>query len=603
MTGFCPKPRRAAIPKWLPLRAFGAIVRRMNSKPVPADRLEEYSSAYTLSDMEIFVFPSLLYPLVLANLMSPLVWKWRDDPWFANFPKLTPYRRILRLKQYVMDHYAFNLDLETWGLTTQPQEMARFAPFIAPETIAKSNALFGYEGDKFYFDLDIRRHFGLDKYVADVIPFWKTETVEAMDAFRYKPGHGNQGAGECVSLSTLYAAALYILCGISLDDIFLVATPLHSQNFVDVHDGILTNNRRLVTKAMWFNGTELSTKARRALEHEQITIVAHRTGWVHAVYPEASIDHAAYERFRKKLRAFLQIPVASEILFNFLRQNSTRQKCFQIEHACGGKRRWIPAERAYAFENSCSYKVSDRTRDKLLAEMDEDDFFAEPLPDRIPLNKFDEFFKQGHIDLDKEEDRQRLAREVDCYHANACEIIKELRAFCHLEPRWPDAGQPKNFVRGPRIDLPPGLAREEIIAALEAQRAGNPVADLAFHAFRDLSRVDPRPYFKAAIERSPVCVEAARSMDLSMVVACLREMADESIYDSTRAAQPDEVWNAHRGDGFEKAVALAAILHARAPDVPFTLNASGESATLSFDGKDYSFPSRKKLHLDLSWPI
>ena len=577
----------------------------MNTKsfpPVPDARLEEVSSAITLSDMEIFVFPSLLYPLVLANLMSPLVWKWRDDPWFANFPKLTPYRRILRLKQYIMDHYAFNLDLETWGLTTQEREMARFAPFLAPETIAKSNALFGYEGDKFYFDLDIRRHFGLDKYTRDTIPYWKTETVEAMDAFRYKPGHV-QGAGECVSLSTLYAAALYILCGIPLEDIFLIATPLHSQNFVDVHDGILTNNRRLVTKAMWFNGTVLSTKARRALEHEQITIVAHNTGWIHTVYPEAGIDHAAYERFRNKLRAFAQTSVDSEILFNFLRQSPARQSCFQIEHACCGKRRWIPAERAYAFENSCSFKVSDATRGKLLAEMDEDDFFAEPLADRIPLNKFDDFFRTRHIDLEKEEDRRALGREFNCYHTGACEIIEELRAFCRLEPRWPDAGQPKNFVRGPRIDLKPGLAREEIIAALENLRMENSVADMAFYAFRDLARTDPRPFLKAAIERSPVCVEEARTMDLSMVVACLREMADESIYDSTRAAQPDEVWNAHRGDGFEKAVALAAVLHARKPDVPFAIRAAGETATLAFDGTEYAFPTRKGLALDLAWPL
>ena len=570
--------------------------------PVSAERLEETSSAYTLSDMEIFVFPGLLYPLVLANLMSPLIWKWREDPWFANFPKLTPYRRILRLKQYVMDHYAFNLDLETWGLTTQEREMARFAPFIAPETIAQSNALFGYEGDKFYFDLDIRRHFGLDKYTRDTIPYWKTETIEAMDAFRYKPGHA-QGAGECVSLSTLYAAALYILCGIPLEDIFLLATPLHSQNFVDVHEGILTNNRRLVTKAMWFNGTELTTKARRALEHEQVTIVSHCSGWVHVVYPGANIDPAAYARFQNKLRAFLQTHVDSEVLFNFLRQSPERQRCFQIEHACCGKRRWIPAERAYAFENSCSFKVSDATREKLLAEMDEDDFFAEPLPDRIPLNKFDAFFRTRHIDLEKEEDRRALGREFNCYHTGACEIIEELRAFCRLEPRWPDAGQPRNFVRGPRIDLKPGMARTEIIAALEAQRAGNPVADMAFHAFRDLARVDPRPYFKAAIERSPVCIEASRTMDLSMVVACLREMADESIYDSTRAAQPDEVWNAHRGDGFEKAVVLAAILHARKPDLPFDLRAAGETATLAFDGKDYAFSTRKGLDLELNWPL
>ena len=569
---------------------------------VPGSRMEEVSSAITLSDMEIFVFPSLLYPLVLANLMSPLIWKWRADPWFSNFPKLTPYRRILRLKQYIMDHYAFNLDLETWGLTTQAREMARFAPFIAPATIAKSNALFGYEGDQFYFDLDIRRHFGLDKYTRDTIPYWKTETVEAMDAFRYKPGHA-QGAGECVSLSTLYAAALYILCGIPLDDIFLIATPLHSQNFVDVHDGILTNNRRLVTKAMWFNGTVLSTKARRALEHEQITIVAHRTGWVHTVYPEAGIEHAAYARFQKKLRAFLQSPVTSEILFNFLRQSPARQTCFQIEHACCGKRRWIPAERAYAFENSCSFKVSDATREKLLAEMDEDDFFAKPLADRIPLNKFDDFFRTRHIDLEKEEDRRALGREFNCYHTGACEIIEELRAFCRLEPRWPDAGQPKRFTAGPRIELAAGLSREEIIAALESQRAANPAADLAFYAFRDLARTDPRPFLKAAIERSPVCIEDSRTMDLSMVVACLREMADESIYDSTRAAQPDEVWNARRGDGFEKAVALAAVLHAKNPGAPFTIRAAGATATLVFEGQPYPFPTKKGLDLDLAWPM
>ena len=586
----------------MPEMPHTASMNSSSHRPVPASRMEEYSSATTLSDMEIFVFPSLLYPLVLANLMSPLIWKWRDDPWFANFPKLTPYRRILRLKQFIMDHYEFNLDLDTWGLTTQQKEMDRFSPFIAPETIAKSNALFGYEGDRFYFDLDIRRHFGLDKYTRDVIPFWKTETVEAMDAFRFQPGHA-QGAGECVSLSTLYAAALYILCGIPLDDIFLIATPLHSQNFVDESDGILTNNRRLVTKTMWFNGTVLSEKARRALEHEQITIVSHCTGWIHVVYPGAGIDPSAYQRFQTQLRAFLETPVTPEILFNFLRRSPDRQRCFQIEHAVFGKRRWISAERAYAFENSCPFKVSDRTREKLLAEMDEDDFFAEPLPDRIPLNKFDDYFRHNRIDLEKEEDRRKLGREFNCYHTGACEIIEELRAFCRLEPRWPDADSPKAFAPGPRIDLKPGLSREEIIAALESVRAVNPVADLAFYAFRDLARTDPRPFFKAAIERSPVCVEASKKMDLSMVVACLREMVDESIYDSTRAAQPDEVWNSRRGDGFEKALALAAILHARQPGIPFAVRAVGETAFLSFNGETYSFPSRKGLDLALEWPI
>ena len=39
--------------------------------------LERKSSALTLSDMEIFVFPELIYSLLLANLMSPRIWRWR----------------------------------------------------------------------------------------------------------------------------------------------------------------------------------------------------------------------------------------------------------------------------------------------------------------------------------------------------------------------------------------------------------------------------------------------------------------------------------------------------------------------------------------------
>ena len=156
--------------------------------------LERASSAVTLSDMEIFIFPELMYSLLLANLLSPVIWRWRDDPWFADIRKFKPYKRMQRLRQYIMDHYVFNLDLDTWGLTRQDRELARFSSLLSPEVIAQSNALFGYHGDSYYFDLDIRTHFGLDKYGSDVIPYWKTETVEAMDAFRYKEGFAT-GAG------------------------------------------------------------------------------------------------------------------------------------------------------------------------------------------------------------------------------------------------------------------------------------------------------------------------------------------------------------------------------------------------------------------------
>ncbi|MBE6382260.1 MAG: hypothetical protein E7049_04490 [Lentisphaerae bacterium] len=268
---------------------------------------EEKSAAATLSDMEIFIFPELMYSLVLANMLSPRLWRWRELEWFEGIRDMRPKKRLQRLRQHIMDNYTFNLDLETWGLTTQNRELARFAPFLSPDEIASSNALFGYHGDAYYYDIDIRRHFGLDKYTADTIPYWKTETVEAMDAFRHKPGH-SVGAGECVSLAGLYAAAAFVVCGLPLESIYLMATPLHSQNYIDADTGILTNNRRLVTKAMWANGTVISGQARRALEHERVTIVSHSTGYIHLLYDEATINPDVYAGFCGKLRDFLVPP-------------------------------------------------------------------------------------------------------------------------------------------------------------------------------------------------------------------------------------------------------------------------------------------------------
>ena len=51
---------------------------RMKQHPeIATEDLEKYSSAISLSDMEIFVFPELLYSLVLANIMSPRIWEWK----------------------------------------------------------------------------------------------------------------------------------------------------------------------------------------------------------------------------------------------------------------------------------------------------------------------------------------------------------------------------------------------------------------------------------------------------------------------------------------------------------------------------------------------
>ncbi len=571
-------------------------------RAIAPNQMEKYSSAATLSDMEIFIFPELLYSLVLANLMSPKIWAWRDDPWFANLNKLTPYRRILRLKQFIIDHYEFNLDLDTWGLTTKERELARFAPWMDERLLARSNALFGYEGDAYYFDLDIRRHFGLDKYTSNVIPYWKTETVEAMDAFRHRPGY-RTGAGECVSLSTLYAAALYIVCGVPLDDIFLMATPLHSQNFVLAGDGVLTNNRRLVTKNMWFNGTELTAKAQRALRHEQITVVAHRTGWMHVMQPQATLAPGAYARLQAGLRQFLTADITAEILVNFLRQAPQRQGCFQLRHVRHGREVFIGAEKVFPYEQSTSFKVSDATREKLLAEIDEDEFFPAPIPGRVRLDSVEEFFRRHRVTLDDPASLDRFVAEIRCHEQHPRQALEELLAFAKLEPRFPDHDGPKEFVPGPAIELPSGLSRDDVRARIEAARDANPVADLAFYTFRDLSCTDWAPFVRAAVERSPVSIKGAEGQSEDALIATLSAWPGESIYDGARAAQPDEVWNYRRGDGVEKALCLANILKARrggpASAGPIRIAVEPARVRLSAGRRTVEWPSSKGLRGEL----
>lgn len=556
---------------------------------------EKRSSAITLSDMELFIFPELIYSLVLANIMSPRIWLWRDDPWFAGLDKMKPYRRVARLKQFIMDHYAFNLDLDTWGLTNKEKEVARFSGFMDESTLAGSNALFGYEGDKYYFDIDIRTHFGLDKYEGNIIPYWKTETVEAMDAFKYKSNY-TTGAGECVSLATLYAAALFIVARIPLKDIYLMATPLHSQNFIDIDDGVLTNNRRLVTKNMWFNGTAISSQARRALENERVAIVAHETGVIHAVYRKATIDRKVYEHFSERIKDYLKAGLTGELLGNFLRHDPGIQKCFQFRWLLNNVEHYIGIERVMEYERGCPYSLTDNTRDKLMAEVETQEFRQAPFPSRIILNDLEAFVKKNHININNPDGVARLREQFasDCMSADIA--IAGLVRFCNVEPRLPVEAE-KEFDSGQEpLCIDSDMSREEMIERLAAIRDTNDMAAMAFYAYRDLTRVEAGPFLKASLERNPVSIAGSEKMDVNAVVGHIKALPDESVYDEPgRLAQPDEVWNFGRGDGVEKALLLANIINARVGKPSLRIEVAPDRAVLKTADQEYVFASSKRI--------
>lgn len=554
---------------------------------------EMRSAAVSLTDMEMFVFPELMYSLVLANIMSPRIWRWREEPWFKGVEKMKPYKRMQRLRQYIMDNYAFNLDLDTWGLTTQQEQIQRFKDFLDPELISSSNALFGYQGDAYYFDIDIRTHFGLDKYSTDTIPFWKTETVEAMDAFCYREGF-ETGAGECVSLAALYAAALFVVGRIPLEDIYMMATPLHSQNFVDVRDGVLINNRRLVTKSMWFNGTQISGQARRALENEQVTIVSHPTGWIHVLYDRATISRDSFDDFMKKINGYLKSRLTPEVLGNFLRQNPVCRKCFVLRHSVHGVDCYITMEEAFNYEGDSAYRVTGPTREKLLDSITVEEYSASFPPCKSVLNDIELFIKENSIDLDDDNDRKALMREIGDSCISADKMVEQLVNFCHTKPRLPDIERVVLDHSECDIKLSTDMSREQVISSLQEMRDRNVTIEMAFYSYRDFKSTDPDPFLKAAMERNPVCIDQSAELSDEEVIGRLKSWPDESIYDGpVRLAQPDEVWNFKRGDGLEKALTLAAVLKKRGKD-NLKISMAGSLAELhNDDGLITSFDSSK----------
>jgi hypothetical protein len=562
--------------------------------------LEKYSSAFTLSDMEVFIFPELIYPLVLANIMSPQIWNWKEDEWFKGIEKKSFTFKINRIKQYIMDHYVFNLDLETWGITTKEKEISRFKDFFPVDVLAQSNALFGYEGDKYYFDLDIRKHFGLDKYNTNVIPYWKTETVEAMTAFQYKDGFNN-GAGECVSLAALYAAAMFIVGKIPLEDIFLMSTPLHSQNFINVNEGVLTNNRRIVTKNMWFNGTVLSSRARRALENEKVTIVSHLSGYIHTVFDEATIDPSYYSDFTNKIKSFLKTNISAELFVNFLRYDSCYKKCFQYLHLKNGREYYIGLEKVFEYEHSSRNNFSEKSRMALLQEIDAEEFSLSPLENRVLLNDI-EIYLNENKHLSSEAKKEYFYKKItipDCtcnkkdIINNVRKLFENLEKFIHVSPRLPLEN--KIFIKTNFLNIHSELSRDEIMQQIVKESSKNETALLALYAYRQMDLIDWKPFFKAAFERNPFSVESLNGKTSKEIYNLLLNLPDDSIYDAQRLAQPDEVWNFKRGDGIEKAILLANFLIHHSNSEKISLEIDKEKVMLYCNENVFMFHSNKKL--------
>jgi hypothetical protein len=238
-----------------------------------------------------------------------------------------------------------------------------------------------------------------------------------------------------------------------------------------------------------------------------------------------------------------------------------------------------------------------------MADIETEEFQPSRMSRRIVLNELEDFVQQDNIELNNPRNLARLKKPFasDCLESEIA--IDSLVRFCHVEPRLPDL-ETKKFIAGQEpLGIELEMSREEIIDRLIDIRHGNDTADMAFYAYRDLNRSEPWPFLLAAMKRNPISIEGAEALDSTAIIQKVSAMPDESIYDEpARLAQPDEVWNYGRGDGVEKAVLLANILHSRMPDEEMSIEVHPDRASLRVGQESYDFQSQKGVK-EQTWPI
>jgi hypothetical protein len=340
---------------------------------------------------------------------------------------------------------------------------------------------------------------------------------------------------------------------------------------------------------MWFNGTQLSERARRALENEKVTIVSHISGYVHTIYPEATIDKESYETFASNLRDFLVTDLTKLTFFNFLRFKSKFKSLFQFMDESSGTKRYILLERLFEYEHSSRYNAYD-SREQLIREIDGDDFHLSPIQGKIILNNLEDI-------LEKNEGKPPEFFEDEFIKATrSCEgiihdMFFELRRFICTTPKIPDLN--KHYAVTEKLNISVDDSREKIITRINRHSKKEEAGLLALYVFREMEAISWLPFVKAAIERNPVCFNGLKGKTPGEVHEILQKMPDESIYDAKRLALPDEVWNFGRGDGIEKALLMADLLNDADKSSTFTIDITNRRVTLSHDGKSYLFTSKK----------
>jgi len=329
------------------------------------------------------------------------------------------------------------------------------------------------------------------------------------------------------------------------------------------------------------------------MENEKVTIVSHISGFIHTLYQEATIDRQAYDFFSEKLKEFLSTELTSLIFINFLRFKSKYKNLFQYRCDCSGTVRYISLEKMFEYEHTSKFNVSSETRGSLVKEIEGDDFHLSPIQWKIMLNDIEAILDEHSGKSLKEIEIEFIKKTGTEFEKVIQEMFEELNNFIFIDPKIPDPE--KIYSVTEKLKITTENDREEIINLITDQKDTSETAQLALYVYRDMDKIDWRPFIKAAIERNPVSFGDLNEKTNYEVYSILKELPVESIYDGNRLALPDEVWNFRRGDGIEKAFLLADLLLHNDKSTTISIEIDHSKVLLTTGQHEFHFTSHKKL--------
>jgi len=186
------------------------------------------------------------------------------------------------------------------------------------------------------------------------------------------------------------------------------------------------------------------------------------------------------------------------------------------------------------------------------------------------------------------------AKENKCNNEENIKLLfNDLADFLNVNPQLPSSN--KQFVKTDILAITVNQTREEIVNLVSESAKEQELALLSLYTYRQMDKIDWKPFIKAALERNPVSLEGLKWNGAEHAYQLIFDLPNDSVYDGKRLAQPDEVWNFGHGDGIEKAILFANYLYHEMKQMDVTLTVEGSNVRLQAGDVIYRFHSEKDL--------